>query len=64
VPSGERWVFELKHDGCRFICRCDGDRVRVFSRNGRDWTDKVPAIVDANAMLALPVHVRRRGRRV
>jgi bifunctional non-homologous end joining protein LigD len=27
--------------------------VRVFSRNGRDWADKVPAIVEA--VLALPV---------
>jgi ATP-dependent DNA ligase len=26
--------------------------VRVFSRHGKDWTDKVPAIVEA--MLALP----------
>jgi bifunctional non-homologous end joining protein LigD len=36
-----------------FIARRDGDRVRVFSRHGKDWTDKVPAIVEA--MLALPV---------
>ena len=28
-------------------------RVRVFSRNAKDWTDKVPAI--AEAMRALPV---------
>jgi bifunctional non-homologous end joining protein LigD len=36
----------------RFIARRDGDRVRVFSRHGKDWSDKVPAI--AEAMLALP----------
>jgi len=30
-----------------------GDRVRVFSRNARDWTDRVPLIVEA--ILALPV---------
>jgi bifunctional non-homologous end joining protein LigD len=53
VPAGPRWAFEIKHDGFRFIVRRDGDRVRVFSRSGRDWADKVPAIVDA--MLALPV---------
>jgi len=46
-------VHEIKHDGYRFIARRDGDRVRVFSRNARDWTDRVPAIVEA--MLALPV---------
>jgi len=53
VPDGPRWAFELKHDGYRFVARRDSDRVRVFSRHGKDWTDKVPAIVEG--MLALPV---------
>jgi bifunctional non-homologous end joining protein LigD len=53
APVGERWAFEVKHDGFRFIARRDGERVRVFSRNAKDWTDKVPLIVEA--MLALPV---------
>jgi bifunctional non-homologous end joining protein LigD len=53
VPDGPRWAFEVKHDGYRFIARRDGDRVRVFSRHGRDWTDRVPLI--AEALLALPV---------
>jgi hypothetical protein len=44
-------VHEIKHDGFRFICRRDGDRVRVFSRNGRDWTDRVPLIAEAIAKL-------------
>jgi bifunctional non-homologous end joining protein LigD len=47
VPSGPLWVHEIKHDGFRFICRRDGDRVRVFSRGGYDWTDRVPVIADA-----------------
>ena len=53
VPSGSRWVHEIKHDGYRFICRCEGDRVRVFSRRGNDYTERVPAI--AEALRALPV---------
>ena len=53
VPAGSAWVHEIKHDGYRFICRRDGDRVRVFSRRGLDWTARVSAIVDA--MLALRV---------
>jgi bifunctional non-homologous end joining protein LigD len=52
-PEGPQWVYEIKHDGFRFVCRRDGEHVRVFSRNGRDWADKVPAIVEA--VLALPV---------
>jgi bifunctional non-homologous end joining protein LigD len=43
---------EIKHDGFRFICRRDGDRVRVFSRRGHDWTDRVPRIAEALAALA------------
>jgi ATP-dependent DNA ligase len=46
VPSGPLWVHEIKHDGYRFICRRNGDRVRVFSRRGNDYTDRVPRIVD------------------
>jgi bifunctional non-homologous end joining protein LigD len=53
VPDGPRWAYEIKHDGYRFICRRDGNRVRVYSRWGKDWSDKVPAIVEALA--ALPV---------
>jgi ATP-dependent DNA ligase len=29
-------VYEIKHDGFRFISRREGDRVRVFSRRGHD----------------------------
>jgi len=44
-------VHEIKHDGFRFICRREGDRVRVFSRRGHDWTDRVPRIAEAIAKL-------------
>jgi ATP dependent DNA ligase domain len=47
TPIGPHWAYEIKHDGFRFICRRDGDRVRVFSRRGHDWTDRVPRIADA-----------------
>jgi bifunctional non-homologous end joining protein LigD len=53
VPSGPQWVHEIKHDGFRFICRRDGDRVWVFSRDGDDWTDRAPAITEALAALKL-----------
>jgi len=51
VPVGAQWAYEIKHDGFRFICRRDGERVRVYSRNGRDWTDRVPLIAEAIAGL-------------
>jgi len=59
VPEGDRWAYEVKHDGFRFIARRDDDRVRVFSRHGKDWSDKVPAIIEA--MLALPAPVTLDG---
>jgi bifunctional non-homologous end joining protein LigD len=51
MPTGSQWAYEIKHDGFRFICRRDGDRVRVFSRRGNDYTDRVPRIVDTFARL-------------
>jgi bifunctional non-homologous end joining protein LigD len=52
VTAGGRAAvaYEIKHDGYRLICRRD---VRVFSRRGHDWAEKVPKI--AEALAALPV---------
>src|SRR5262249_3426726 len=43
-PSGPDWVHEIKHDGYRMIVRRDGPTVRLYSRNGIDWTARLPAI--------------------
>ena len=51
--NGLQLIYEIKHDGYRFICRRDGERVRVFSRRGNDRTDRVPLI--AEALTALKV---------
>jgi bifunctional non-homologous end joining protein LigD len=53
VPGDEGWVYELKYDGVRLLCRCDGDDVRCISRNGIDWTRKAGPIVEALAKLKL-----------
>src|SRR6202008_3727849 len=46
-PSGPGWVHEIKHDGFRLMVRREGARVRCFTRNGHDWADRFPAIVEA-----------------
>jgi bifunctional non-homologous end joining protein LigD len=53
VPTGPEWIHELKHDGFRILARKDGDRVRLWSRQGVEWTKAFPAITAAVA--ALPV---------
>jgi ATP-dependent DNA ligase len=50
-PSGPLWIHEVKHDGFRVIARKDGDRVRLYSRQGKDLTQRFPMIVEAMAQL-------------
>src|SRR4051812_23548009 len=47
VPSGPDWIHEIKHDGYRLIVQREGKRVRLFTRNGHDFTDRYPLIVEA-----------------
>jgi bifunctional non-homologous end joining protein LigD len=47
VPAGPEWLHEIKHDGYRLIVQRDGARVRLFTRNGHDWTGRYPLIVEA-----------------
>ncbi len=49
VPGDEGWAYELKYDGVRLLCRCDGGDVRCISRNGIDWTHKTAPVVEAFA---------------
>jgi ATP dependent DNA ligase domain len=44
VPSGPSWVHEIKHDGYRLQVQRVGDKVRLFTRRGYDWSDRYPAI--------------------
>ncbi|HSO43434.1 MAG TPA: DNA ligase D [Rhodospirillales bacterium] len=38
APEGEDWLHEIKFDGYRTLVRIDGEGVRLFTRNGHDWT--------------------------
>jgi ATP-dependent DNA ligase len=38
LPSGDLWLHEIKHDGFRMLVRRDAAGVRLFTRNGHDWT--------------------------
>ncbi|MCF9004437.1 DNA ligase D [Pseudomonas syringae] len=45
-PAGD-WLYEIKFDGYRMLTRIEGDDVRLFTRNGHDWTERLPELVKA-----------------
>jgi bifunctional non-homologous end joining protein LigD len=53
VPSGPDWLHEIKYDGYRLRLERDGDRVRLITRGGYDWTDRYPWIVEAARKIRL-----------
>ncbi|WP_374414709.1 DNA ligase D [Novosphingobium colocasiae] len=54
VPSGNQWIHEIKFDGYRALIAASGDKVRVYTRSGQDWTDKFGPLAAAVAALDLP----------
>jgi bifunctional non-homologous end joining protein LigD len=40
APSGDRWIHELKFDGYRVQVHLANTEVKVFTRNGHDWTHR------------------------
>jgi bifunctional non-homologous end joining protein LigD len=51
-PSGSAWAHEIKFDGYRILARVEQGEVTLFSRNGNDWTSRMPTL--AEAMRAIP----------
>jgi bifunctional non-homologous end joining protein LigD len=47
VPDGPDWLHEIKYDGYRLRLERDGDRIRLITRGGYNWTDRFPWIVEA-----------------
>jgi bifunctional non-homologous end joining protein LigD len=51
VPAGRDWLFEMKYDGYRALAALAGDQVRLYTRNGNDWTPQFHALVPSLAGL-------------
>ena len=51
-PVGD-WRYEVKFDGYRILARIDSETVRLFTRNGHDWSEKMPHQVQALRRLEL-----------
>jgi bifunctional non-homologous end joining protein LigD len=54
APDGDQWLHEIKFDGYRMGCRIDNGRVHFISRNGQDWSERVPSL--RQAAKKLPVN--------
>jgi hypothetical protein len=47
-PGGAGWLHEIKFDGFRlFAQRRGGVGARLLTRNGHDWTDRYPSVLEA-----------------
>ncbi|WP_421560650.1 DNA ligase D [Pseudomonas sivasensis] len=52
APDGD-WQYEIKFDGYRMLARIRDGEVRLFTRNGHDWTERLPRQVKALHALKL-----------
>jgi len=64
LPEGPQWEYELKLDGYRLQAIKDGDKIRLYSRRGSDFTGRFARIA-ANVIEDQGVifHFGRRGSR-
>jgi ATP-dependent DNA ligase len=60
APTGPLWVHEIKHDGFRIVARRIGGVVRLQTKQGYNYADRYPQIVEAISRLGV-VHCDRRG---
>jgi ATP-dependent DNA ligase len=47
VPAGDDWFHEVKYDGYRLRIERDGDRVRLITKGGYDWSGRFPWVVES-----------------
>jgi bifunctional non-homologous end joining protein LigD len=53
IPTEGQWVYEVKFDGYRLLTRYEKGVPRLYTRNGHDWTDKMPRLAKELATLRL-----------
>ena|SRR4051794_5331406 len=46
VPSGDRWIHEIKFDGYRVQLHISNSDVKVFTHNGNHWTKRFKKVAD------------------
>ncbi len=53
VPSGGKWIHEIKFDGYRLLVFREGDRVQLMTRNGKNWSKRFGPLIAALRELPL-----------
>lgn len=44
-PTHGDWLYEVKFDGYRIMTRIDGKKIQLMTRNGHDWSNKLPHLI-------------------
>lgn len=47
------WIYEIKFDGYRILCRIGSEKIQLLTRNGNDWSHKLPDLVKALGEMGL-----------
>ncbi|MEJ5991495.1 DNA ligase D [Ramlibacter sp. PS3R-8] len=50
----EEWIFEIKFDGYRMLARVEAGEIQLISRNGNDWSSRLPGLLTALRTMELP----------
>ena len=57
VPTSGDWLYEIKYDGYRMLARIEHGKAQLFTRDGNDWTHRLPEQVCAIEKLAREVGI-------
>jgi bifunctional non-homologous end joining protein LigD len=52
-PKSAHWLYEVKYDGYRMLARLTKRDARIFTRSGKDWTDRLPHLARSLKALKL-----------
>jgi bifunctional non-homologous end joining protein LigD len=53
APDGDQWVHEIKLDGYRMLCRIEGGKAKLISRNQQNWSEELPHLIRAAERLPI-----------
>jgi bifunctional non-homologous end joining protein LigD len=44
AAGGNEWVSEIKFDGYRLLATVEDGKVRLLTRKGHDWAERMPSV--------------------